>query len=114
MKIGADKNGTCVATGRDTLLMIASDSEIRFVLPQKPEDTHMHAFLKVAATRKIDVFDILVKNNSIIMYWIDAYNKNVQKMKMDTFIADGNITPNKRRAREATDEETETIVSSTL
>lgn len=105
---GSEKNDTCEATGQpDLVLLIASDSEIRFLLPQKHEGTSIHGFVTVS-TKKIDVFDTLITNSSIELYWIDSYNKQIQKLVMKTF----NLKA--KRTIRSMSEEAETIVSSII
>lgn len=78
-KQSTDKNATCESS-LEPLLLIASEQNLRFLIPHKQFDaTSSHGFIPLSET-KIDVFDYLLMNNSIVVYWIDLPNRNVQKM----------------------------------
>lgn len=74
-----DKNATCIAS-QEPLLLIASEQNLRFLIPQKHLDaSSSHGFVPISES-KIDVFDYHFVNESIILYWIDLPNRNIQKM----------------------------------
>lgn len=75
-----DKNATCEAS-QEPLLLIASEQNIRFLVPQRHMDTSTsHASVAISET-KMDVFDYLLLNDSIVLYWIDLPGRNLQKMR---------------------------------
>lgn len=100
----ANRNNSCVATGRDVVLLISSESEIRFTLPQKHHGSLIYGFVPISSL-KIDVFDMFIDKSSVVLFWIDSHNNNVQKLTMKTF----NLK-SKRTVR-STESEAEVIVS---
>ncbi len=97
-------NNSCEATGREAVLLISSESEIRFMLPQKHHGSLIYGFVPISSL-KIDVFDMFIDKSSVVLFWIDSHNNNVQKLTMKTF----NLK-SKRMIR-STESEAEVIVS---
>lgn len=100
---GLNKNNSCEATGRDVVLLISSESEIRFMLPEKHHGSLIYGFVPISSL-KIDVFDMHIDKNSVTLFWIDSHNNNVQRLSMKTF----NLK-SKRNTR-TTEDEAEVIV----
>ena len=67
--------------GKSQLLLLASDSEFRFLMPQKHEGTTVMGFVSTPSL-KIDVFDLLVDDDDIFLFWIDT-RKLIQKLKIN-------------------------------
>lgn len=82
-----EKNDTCRATGQDPLLLVASDSELRYLFPQKHESTLVHGVLS-ESQNKIDVLDVLFLPDNVVLFWIDHHNKLVQKIFMKSISGD--------------------------
>lgn len=78
---GMDKNATCEASGRSSLLLVASDSQFYVMRPTE----HAISSIVPFAGLKIDVFDMLISNGSITLFWIDTHNKTIHRLKMQTF-----------------------------
>lgn len=97
------KNNSCEATGREAVLLISSESEIRFMLPQKHHGSSISGFVPISSL-KVDVFDMFIDKSSVVLFWIDSHHNNVQKLTMKTF----NLK-SKRMIRSA--DEAEVIVS---
>lgn len=84
--------------------MIASDKDLRFLLPLKQMDSEVHGRISVAKN-KIDVFDVRILPDTIYVYWITTPNKSIQQLVTTTF--NSNF---KRKAKRATEQEPATIV----
>lgn len=85
------KKDACYATGQDPILLIASDSQLRYLFPQKHESTVVHGVLS-EAVNKIDVFDVLFLPDNVVVYWIDIHKKVVQKVSMKSISGDPDQT----------------------
>ncbi|XP_034653858.1 prolow-density lipoprotein receptor-related protein 1 isoform X1 [Drosophila subobscura] len=80
---GAEKNATCLASGPDQILLLASEQEFRFILPSKQEGTTVVGFFQTDSL-KIDVFDILIRPKDTLLFWIDSHHGKVHTMKIAT------------------------------
>ncbi|XP_067627209.1 prolow-density lipoprotein receptor-related protein 1 isoform X1 [Eurosta solidaginis] len=80
---GPKKNDTCLASGPDQILLLASEQEFRFILPAKQEGTTVVGFFQTDSL-KIDVFDILIRPKDTLLFWIDSHHGKVHTMKIAT------------------------------
>ncbi|XP_030387623.1 low-density lipoprotein receptor-related protein 1 [Scaptodrosophila lebanonensis] len=80
---GPQKNATCLASGPDQILLLASEQEFRFILPAKQEGTTVVGFFQTDSL-KIDVFDILIRPKDTLLFWIDSHHGKVHTMKIAT------------------------------
>ncbi|XP_043066692.1 low-density lipoprotein receptor-related protein 1 isoform X1 [Drosophila bipectinata] len=80
---GPEKNATCLASGPDQILLLASEQEFRFILPAKQEGTTVVGFFQTDSL-KIDVFDILIRPKDTLLFWIDSHHGKVHTMKIAT------------------------------
>ncbi|XP_046809386.1 low-density lipoprotein receptor-related protein 1 [Lucilia cuprina] len=80
---GSHKNDTCLASGPDQVLLLASEQEFRFILPAKQEGTTVVGFFQTDSL-KIDVFDILIRPKDTLLFWIDSHHGKVHTMKIAT------------------------------
>lgn len=80
---GLEKNSTCLSND-EPLLLIASDKDIRFLLPLKQSDSEVHGLMPVSKN-KIDVFDVLITPDLTHLYWIASPNRTIQTMATATF-----------------------------
>ncbi|XP_037895975.1 low-density lipoprotein receptor-related protein 1B isoform X2 [Glossina fuscipes] len=80
---GSQKNATCLASGPDQVLLLASEQEFRFILPAKQEGTTVVGFFQTDSL-KIDVFDILIRAKDTLLFWIDSHHGKVHTMKIAT------------------------------
>lgn len=79
---GAEKNDTCeAATGVAQVLLIASNSNLYFMLP----NDHGIYDMVTMNTMKIAVLDMLIWNNSIELFWIDRHDKTVHRVVSEAF-----------------------------
>lgn len=101
---GPEKNDTCSSI-EEPLLLIASDRDLRFLLPLKQMDNEVHGRIPVSKN-KIDVFDVRILPDTIFLYWITTPNRLVQKLTTTTFSSSF-----KRKAKRAIEQEAKTIVS---
>lgn len=103
--VDVEHNDSCVASGPEVVLFISSGAELRFLLPyKKDEGTTIHGSVPIS-TRRINVFDLyLGEGNHITAYWIDTFNRNVQRMKLMT------LDLKETRTKRTVPEEAETIV----
>lgn len=101
---GPEKNDTCVST-EEPLLLIASDRDLRFLLPLKQMDNEVHGRIPVSKN-KIDVFDVRILSDTIYLYWITTPIRTIQKLTTTAF--NSNF---KRKAKRAAEQEAVTIVS---
>lgn len=99
---GSEKNETCVSN-EEPLLLIASDKDLRFLLPLKQMDSEVHGLIPVSKN-KIDVFDVRILPDTIFLYWISSPDRTIQKLTTTTF--NSNF---KRKAKRATPVEQEAI-----
>lgn len=104
---GKEKNDTCTSSD-EPLLLIASDRDLRFLLPLKQMDSEVHGRIPVSKS-KIDVFDVRILPDIIYLYWITTPNRGIQKLATTTF--NSNF---KRKTKRATEQEAITIVSITI
>lgn len=100
---GKDKNDTCLSN-EEPLLLIASDRDLRFLLPLKQMDSEVHGRIPVSKS-KIDVFDVHILPDVIYLYWITTPNRSIQKLTTTTF--NSNF---KRKSKRAAEQEAITIV----
>lgn len=101
---GPEKNDTCSSI-EEPLLLIASDRDLRFLLPLKQMDNEVHGRIPVSKN-KIDVFDVRILPDTIFLYWITTPNRLIQKLTTTTFSSSF-----KRKAKRAIEQEAKTIVS---
>lgn len=101
---GPEKNDTCVSI-EEPLLLIASDGDLRFLLPLKQLDNEVHGRIPVSKN-KIDVFDVRILPDTIFLYWITTPKRYIQKLPTTTFSSSF-----KRKAKRAIEQEAKTIVS---
>lgn len=101
---GLEKNDTCVSN-EEPLLLIASDRDLRFLLPLKQMDNEVHGRIPVSKN-KIDVFDVRILPDTIFLYWITTPNRYVQKLTTTAFSSNF-----KRKTKRAIEQEAITIVS---
>ncbi|XP_055918086.1 low-density lipoprotein receptor-related protein 1 isoform X3 [Eupeodes corollae] len=80
---GPKKNDTCKASSPDQILLLASEQEFRFILPEKQEGTIVVGFFQTKSL-KIDVFDILIRPKDTLLFWIDSHHGKVHTMKIAT------------------------------
>lgn len=78
---GAEKNDTCEATGVAQVLLVASNSNLYFMLHNHHEIYDMVTL----NTMKIAVLDMLIWNHSIELFWIDRHNKTVHRLESVKF-----------------------------
>lgn len=98
---GYEKNDSCQAYGRESVLLIAGDSQIRFWVLQKVTVMNL-------ATAKIDALDMFFDKSSVELFWIDTHNKTVQKYSLQSL----EMKPKRSiRSDTAADENVEQIVS---
>lgn len=102
---GLQKNDTCTSN-EEPLLLIASDKDLRFLLPVKQMDSEVHGRIPVSKY-KIDVFDVQILPDTIYLYWITTPNRNIQKLATTTF--NSNF---KRKTKRAAEQEATKIVTS--
>ncbi|XP_037949071.1 prolow-density lipoprotein receptor-related protein 1-like [Teleopsis dalmanni] len=86
---GPLKNDTCLSSGPDQVLLLASEQEFRFILPAKQEGTSVVGFFQTDSL-KIDVFDILIRPKDTLLFWIDSHHGKVHTMKIATPQSDTN------------------------
>lgn len=103
---GKDKNDTC-SSSEEPLLLIASDRDLRFLLPLKQMDTEVHGRIPVSKS-KIDVFDVRILPDIIYLYWITTPDRRIQKLTTTTFNSNFKLFQKTKRAVE---QEAITIVS---
>lgn len=73
------KNSTCESL-LEPVLLVASESNLRFLVPQKRMDaSSVHGLLPLSET-KIDAFDYMMLKETVVLYWIDLPGRNVQKI----------------------------------
>lgn len=101
---GLGKNDTCVSN-EEPLLLIASDRDLRFLLPLKQMDNEVHGRIPVSKN-KIDVFDVRILPDTIFLYWITTPNRYIQKLTTTAFSSNF-----KRKSKRAIEQEAITIVS---
>lgn len=77
----ASRNDSCLATDAIQILLIASDSEFRFLMPSKTIGGWSIVGYVQTQSNKINMFDIFVAESEIVIFWIDSHNRNVQKFK---------------------------------
>lgn len=64
-------------------MLLASEQEFRFILPNKQEGTTVVGFFQTESL-KIDVFDILIRPKDTLLFWIDSRHGKVHTMKIAT------------------------------
>lgn len=105
-EVNIERNDSCVVTGPEVVLFIASGAELRFLLPyKKDQGSNIHGSVSVS-TRRINVFDLYLSTdgNRITAYWIDTYHRMVQRFHLTT------LDLKESRFRRGVPEEAETIV----
>lgn len=100
---GPGKNDTCVSN-EEPLLLIASDRDLRFLLPLKQMDNEVHGRIPVSKN-KIDVFDVRILPDTIFLYWITTPKRYIQKLTTTAFSSNF-----KRKTKRAIEQEALTIV----
>lgn len=80
---GKEKNDTCLATGPEQILLLASEQEFRFMMPHKNQGTTVMGFVQTGSL-KIDVFDVLIRAKETLLFWIDSHHNKIHTMKLDT------------------------------
>ncbi|XP_001985922.2 low-density lipoprotein receptor-related protein 1 isoform X2 [Drosophila grimshawi] len=98
---GAARNATCLASGPDQILLLASEQEFRFILPAKQEGTTVVGFFQTDSL-KIDVFDILIRPKDTLLFWIDSHHGKVHTMKIATPHVEGSGVRVRRDLKELT------------
>lgn len=98
---GGAKNATCLASGPDQILLLASEQEFRFILPAKQEGTTVVGFFQTDSL-KIDVFDILIRPKDTLLFWIDSHHGKVHTMKIATPHVEGTGVRVRRDLKELT------------
>ncbi|XP_068084350.1 prolow-density lipoprotein receptor-related protein 1 [Anabrus simplex] len=74
------KNRTCIAQGTPAFLMVASDSELRFLNPYKPgEETSPN---QLTEGYKMDSVDVLWDPQESLVFWTDHLHKCIQFQRM--------------------------------
>lgn len=82
---GSNKNDTCLATGREHILLLASEQEFRFINPKKKyEGTEVMGTVPTNKSNKIDVFDVLIRPKDTLLFWIDSHHGRINTMKIET------------------------------
>ncbi|XP_055692338.1 low-density lipoprotein receptor-related protein 1 [Lutzomyia longipalpis] len=84
---GVPKNDTCRATGREKFLLIAAESEFRFLAPDKPDGSLVMGFA-LPPTSKITAFDILTTETDLFIFWIDSFNNHIMKLNAKDFVVE--------------------------
>lgn len=102
---GIEKNDTCVSNDQPLLLLIASDRDLRFLLPLKQMDSEVHGRMSVSRS-KIDTFDVRILPDMIHLYWITTPNKSIQKLTTTTLSSNF-----KRKAKRAAEQEAADIAT---
>ncbi|XP_031616659.1 prolow-density lipoprotein receptor-related protein 1 isoform X3 [Contarinia nasturtii] len=102
---GLNKNDTC-SSNEEPLLLIASDRDLRFLLPTKQMDSEIHGRITLSKS-KIDVFDAQILSDTIHLYWITTPNRIIQKLATTTF--NSNF---KRKTKRSAEQEATTIITS--
>lgn len=98
---GFSKSDSCLAND-DPLLLIASEREVRFVLPRKPLNTDVHGRMTVSKS-KIDHFDVRISTDAVDLFWITKPIRSIQKLTTNAF-----TSQYKHKARRSTDDQTKT------
>lgn len=104
---GPEKNDTCVSF-EEPLLLIASDTDLRFILPLKQMDSEVHGLIPISKN-KIDVFDVRILPDTIFLYYISVPNRTIQKLTTTAFSS--NFKRKSKRATTSAEQEPITIVS---
>lgn len=103
---GIEKNSTCVAL-QEPILLIASETNLRYLLPQKHINaSSAHGMLPLSAT-KIDTFDVMILQDRIVLYWIDMPYRKIQKIVTKL------MTEKTKRQKRAAFDQADTIVRAT-
>lgn len=102
---GLNKNDTC-SSNEEPLLLIASDRDLRYLLPVKQMDTEVHGRIALSKS-KIDVFDVQILSDTVYLFWITTPNRVIQRLATTTF--NSNF---KRKTKRAAEPEATTIISS--
>lgn len=102
---GPEKNSTC-RSNEEPLLLIASDRDLRFLLPLKLMDSEVHGRIPVSK-HKIDVFDMQILHDIVYLYWITTPNRRIEKSA--TTLLGRNY---KRTVKRAAEQEAITIATS--
>lgn len=101
---GPEKNDTCVSN-EEPLLLIASDRDLRFLLPLKQMDNEVHGRIPVSKN-KIDVFDVRIQPDIIYLFWITTPIRSIQKLTTTAF--NSNF---KRKVKRAAEQDAITIAA---
>lgn len=107
-EVNLERNDSCLVTGPEVVLFIASGVELRYLLPyKKDQGTTIHGSVS-AKTRRINVFDLYLSPDGmhITAYWIDTFQKLVQRLDLTT------LDLKESRFRRETVEDAAPIVSS--
>lgn len=102
---GPEKDDSCVSL-EEPLLLIASDTDLRFLLPLKQMDSEVHGLIPISKN-KIDVFDVRILPDTIFLYWISTPNRVIQKLTTTAFSSNFK----RKSKRSANEQEAVTIVS---
>ncbi|XP_055372745.1 prolow-density lipoprotein receptor-related protein 1 [Condylostylus longicornis] len=79
---GPNKNDTCLAVEMDQILLLASEQEFRYILPQKHSNTMTMGALQTNSL-KIDVFDaLIVEKTNALLFWIDSHHNKIHTIKI--------------------------------
>lgn len=101
---GPQKNDTCTSM-EEPLLLIASDNNLRFLLPLKQLDDAVHGRIP-ASKDKIETFDVRILPDTIFLYWISTPIRKIQKLTTTAFSSSF-----KHKAKRMIDQEEVSIVS---
>nr|XP_042899679.1 low-density lipoprotein receptor-related protein 1 isoform X4 [Parasteatoda tepidariorum] len=91
----AGEKGSCHAEGKEAVIFLASENELRQINPYKPMAQNLNDVLNTEVNKnRIDSIDILYKDSEVILFWVDIHQKAIYRYRY--FLDNSNLTRVKR------------------